>query len=62
VNASNKTDATDSTVMAEVCATTQKVESNTAKFYAGDMNQDGAVDGFDAIALELYISGTLIFD
>ncbi len=62
VNASNKTDATDYTVMTQVCNTTQKVEDGTAKFYAGDMNQDGAIDGFDAIAHELYTNGTLIFD
>ena len=48
--------------MTKVCATTQKVEDGTAKFYAGDMNQDGAIDGFDAIAHQLYTQGTLAFD
>lgn len=62
VNASNTTNTTDYTVITKVCAATQKIEKDTAKFYAGDMNQDGAVDGFDAIALELYINGTLTFD
>ncbi len=62
VNASNKVNATDYTVMTQICATTNKVEENSAKFYAGDMNQDGAVDGFDAIAHELYTSGTLLYN
>ncbi len=62
VNASNKTDATDYTVITQICATTHTVEDGTAKFYAGDMNQDGAIDGFDAIAHELYTDGTLIFE
>jgi len=62
VNASNKTDATDYDLMLQICATTYDVEDDTAKFYAGDMNQDGAIDGFDAIAHELYTDGTLIFD
>lgn len=62
VNASNKTDANDYTVMTQVCNTTHKVDDGTAKFYAGDMNQDGAIDGFDAIAHELYTNGTLTFN
>lgn len=62
INASNSTNKTDYTVLTKVCATTQKVEKGTAKFYAGDMNQDGAIDGFDAIAHELYTGGTLTFD
>ncbi len=62
INASNKTDATDYNVMTQVCATTNTVEKNSAKFYAGDMNQDGAVDGFDVIAHELYTNGTLLYN
>ncbi len=62
VNASNTVNSTDYTVLTKVCATTQKVDDATAKFYAGDMTQDGAIDGFDAIAHELYTSGTLVFD
>ena len=38
------------------------VTENTAKFYAGDMTQDGAIDGFDAIALDLYLNDTITFD
>ena len=61
VDASNGVNDTDYTVMSQVCATTYAVENNTAKFYAGDMDQDGAVDGFDAIALELYRDGSLLY-
>ncbi len=62
INASNTVNATDYTVMKKVCTTTQKVDEGTAKFYAGDMNQDGAIDGFDAIAHQLYTNGTVVFD
>lgn len=62
VNASNTVNVTDYTVLKKVCSTTQKVEEGTAKFYAGDMNQDGAIDGFDAIAHQLYTNGTLVFE
>lgn len=62
VDASNAVNNTDYTVMTQVCATTYAVSDGTAKFYAGDMNQDGAVDGFDTIAHELYTNGTLLFN
>lgn len=62
VDASNTVNSNDYTVMTRVCATTYLVEDGTAKFYAGDMNQDGAVDGFDAIAHELYTDGTLLYN
>lgn len=62
VDASNKVNDTDYTVMTQICAATYEVEDNSAVFYAGDMNQDGAVDGFDAIAHELYTNGTITFD
>lgn len=62
VDASNAVNTKDYTVMTQICAATYKVEDGTAKFYAGDMNQDGAVDGFDAIAHELYTNGDLTFE
>ena len=62
IDASNTTNATDYNKITQVCATTHKVDDGTAKFYAGDMNQDGAIDGFDAIALELYMNDDLKFD
>ena len=62
INASNSTNTTDYNKIAQACATTYKVDDGTAKFYAGDMTQDGAIDGFDAIALDLYIDGTITFN
>lgn len=62
IDASNTTNTTDYNKIKQVCATTHKVDDATAKFYAGDMNQDGAIDGFDAIALELYMNDDLKFD
>ncbi len=62
INASNTVNTTDYTIMKKVCSATYKVDENTAKFYAGDMNQDGAIDGFDAIAHELYTNGELTFE
>ncbi len=62
VDASNAVNANDYTVMTQICATTSKVDDGTAKFYAGDMNQDGAIDGFDAIAHQLYTNGTLLYN
>jgi PKD repeat protein len=62
IDASNAVNTTDYTVMTQVCATTYKVDDGTAKFYAGDMNQDGAVDGFDVIALDLYANGDLLYN
>ena len=62
IDASNATNSTDYSIITGVCATTEAVENGTAKFYAGDMNQDGAIDGFDAIAHELYTNGTLLYN
>lgn len=62
IDASNATNATDYNNIAQICATTHKVDDATAKFYAGDMTQDGAIDGFDAIALDLYMKDTLKFN
>ena len=62
IDASNTTNTTDYNKIKQVCATTHKVDDATAKFYAGDMTQDGAIDGFDAIALDLYLDDTLKFN
>lgn len=62
IDASNATNATDYNKIIQTCATTHKVDDATAKFYAGDMTQDGAIDGFDAIALDLYLDDTLKFN
>ncbi len=62
IDASDDVDVDDYTAMTQACATTYKVDDGTAKFYAGDMNQDGAVDGFDVIALDLYANGDLLYN
>lgn len=62
IDASNSTNTTDYNKTVQACATTYKVDDGTAKFYAGDMTQDGAIDGFDAIALDLYMKDTLKFN
>ena len=62
VNATNIVNANDYDKMVQICTTTATIEEGTAKFYAGDMNQDGAIDGFDAIAHQLYTNGTLIYN
>ncbi len=62
VNKSNTVTADDYTLLTQICATTATVTKNSAEFYAGDMTQDGAIDGFDAIAQELYENDMLVFD
>ena len=62
VNASNTVNTTDYTQITQISATTLTVADGTAKFYAGDMNQDGAIDGYDAIAHDLYTKGMLLFN
>ncbi len=62
IDASNTVNSTDYNILTQVCSANYAVEDNSAKFYAGDINQDGAIDGFDAIAHELYTNGDLVFD
>ena len=62
IDGSNTTNTTDynKVVTASTLGTCPTV--NTAEFYAGDINHDGAIDGFDAIALDLYLDGTIDFN
>ncbi len=62
INASNSTTIDDYNLVVSTAGAKNAVTSNTAKFYAGDMTQDGAIDGFDAIALDLYLNDTIKFD
>lgn len=62
INASNTVTTDDYNLVVSTAGAKNVVTSNTAKFYAGDMTQDGAVDGFDAIALDLYQKDILKFD
>lgn len=62
INASNTVTTDDYSLVVSTAVAQNEVAENTAKHYAGDMTQDGAIDGFDAIALDLYIDGTLTFE
>ncbi len=62
VNITNTVTVDDYTLLADICFTKSTITEGSAEFYAGDMTQDGAVDGFDAIALELYQNDMLEFD
>lgn len=62
INASNTVTSDDYTLVFATASAKNKVTDGTAKFYAGDMNHDGAIDGFDAIALDLYMNDMISFD
>lgn len=62
INATDTVTDADYNLVVSTASAKNKVTENTAKFYAGDMTQDGAIDGFDAIALDLYLDDTLKFD
>lgn len=62
INASSTVNSADYTLTVRAAAARYKVTDKSANFYAADINQDGAVDGFDAIAHELYTNGELTFD
>ncbi len=62
INASNTVTTDDYTLVVSTATAKNAVTANTAKYYAGDMTQDGAIDGFDAIALDLYIKDIIVFD
>lgn len=62
INASNTVTTDDYSLVVSTASAKNAVTENTAKHYAGDMTQDGAIDGFDAIALDLYLDGTLTFE
>lgn len=62
IDASDTVNGSDYAMITSVCVTTAAVEEDTAKFCAGDMNRDGAIDGFDAIAHDLYTDGELLYN
>ena len=62
IDGSNTTNTTDYTKVVTASSAGSCPTKNTAEFYAGDINHDGAIDGFDAIALDLYLEDTLKFD
>ena len=62
IDGSNTTNATDYNKVITASTLGSCPAKNTAEYYAGDINHDGAIDGFDAIALDLYLEDTLKFD
>lgn len=62
INATDTVTTDDYNLVVSTATAKNQVTKDTAKFYAGDMTQDGAIDGFDAIALELYLEDTLKFN
>ena len=62
IDGSNTTNTTDYNKVVTASTAGSCPTKNTAEFYAGDINHDGAIDGFDAIALDLYLDDTLKFE
>lgn len=62
IDGSNTTNTTDYNKVVTASTAGNCPTKNTAEFYAGDINHDGAIDGFDAIALDLYLDGTIDFN
>lgn len=62
IDGSNTTNTTDYNKVVKASELGSCPAKNTAEFYAGDINHDGAIDGFDAITLDLYLDGTIDFN
>lgn len=62
IDGSNTTNATDYNKVVTASTLGSCPTKNTAEYYAGDINHDGAIDGFDAITLELYLDNTIDFN
>ncbi len=62
IDGSNTTNATDYSKAVTASMLGNCPTKDTAEYYAGDINHDGAIDGFDAITLDLYLDGTIDFN
>lgn len=62
IDGSNTTNTTDYNKVVSAASAGSCPANNTAEYYAGDINHDGAIDGFDAVTLDLYLSGDIDFD
>ncbi|MGN1162165.1 MAG: transglutaminase domain-containing protein, partial [Candidatus Fimenecus sp.] len=62
VNASNTVTSADTDILREAANANYKFQSGTANYYAADMNGDGAVDAYDAIAHDLYVNDMLKYN
>lgn len=52
----------DYDLILEASACGAEIEEGSAEFYAADLNQDGAVDTFDAMMLDFYMDGEYSFN
>lgn len=62
IDGSNTTNTTDYNKVVAASTAGSCPTKNTAEYYAGDINHDGAIDGFDAITLDLYLNSTIDFN
>ena len=62
VNASNTVTSADTDILRQAANANYKLQSGTANYYAADMNGDGAVDAYDAIAHDLYVNDMLKYN
>lgn len=58
-DASNTVTVNDYNKVVNAAFLKDDIQKGTAQYYAADMNGDGAVDAFDAMALDLYINGLI---
>ncbi len=56
-NGNNSVTADDYNLVKNASVTNSKITEGTGAYYGADMNHDGAVDGYDAILLDLYMNG-----
>ena len=56
VNGDNKVNEEDYKLLAKIVSTSERITDNFM-FRCADINEDGAVDGFDAIHLDLALNG-----
>ncbi len=59
VNGDGNVDRIDYDLLVQIVSTTEKITDNVM-FSRADINEDGAVDGFDAVQLDLALSGYLV--
>ncbi len=62
IDGSNTTNTTDYNKVVDATKMGACPIKYTAEHYAGDINHDGVIDGFDAVTLDLYLSGTIDFN
>ena len=61
-DASNLVNEEDYNKILEASAGNATISEGSAEFYAADLNQDGAIDTFDAMMLDFYMDGEYFFN